>query len=413
MPPLPAPGDVSMCPSPPNVPGRNQNPDPDGPAPHIFEESTEFDQDCSLPSLSASTKRLMARDADTMTIQDLEYWDIERLQNASYFDGDSVIGYEELHQLVERDLVKRTKDKKAALQWCAAGIQPSQQYPSTYSGFRTIARLANRGWITIAKPAICGAIGVAAFVNQPANTEFVTEHVFEKQSLRDYMQYMTEGKLPGGAPLKAGAAVVKAIFDPNGGTFFSAWQGTAPSFGSTPWDTAFGCLGHAEAPANFDNLQVCDADLNAIKARIVKGLNFIDPKAGWGALGNQQKVDYLSDVLDAFSYMKFGQTVTSYNLAYKALITFWKAWAASPGAQTGYDYVGAFKDIVSADLDNQIKVATTLFKVLLKDATTTWIDPATTAKYAATVVTANQAALADFAKNLATYISYDKLGMLK
>jgi hypothetical protein len=408
---LPAPGDVSMCPSPANIAGKNSNPDPDGAAPHIFEESIEFNQDCTLPSLSSSSKKLKARDASTITFQELMDWEVEDLQNSSSIVSGFDWEEDGVHSLFVRDLTKRTLDTSAALKFCAKGVPATQHYPQTYSGYRTIAKLANRGWITIAKPGICGAIGVFAFTTQPANTDFVTEHVFEKQSLRDYIQYMTQGLLPGGQTLKAGAAVVSGIFDQTG-SFFASWpSGTVPSFGANPWDSAFGCLGHSEAPANNDNLQVCDADLNAIKARIARGIQFAD-LSSWQKYGNQEKVDYLADVIDTFSYMKFGQTVKSYNAAYKALLLFWKLWAASSGAQLGYDYVGAFQDIVSADLDNQVNTAKQLFLVYLKDATDIWSDPATISSYASTIVTKNQDALKDFAANVGSYIAYDKLGMI-
>lgn len=91
----------------------------------------------------------------------------------------------------------------------------------------------------------------------------------------------------------------------------------------------------------------------------------------------------------------------------------WKLWAKNPGAQAGYDYVGAFQDIVSADLDNQIAVAKALFQTYLTDATNTWNDSLVIAQHGSAVVKANQAALKDFATNIGKYIAYDKLGMLK
>jgi hypothetical protein len=403
-----------MCPSPPNIGGTNTNPGPEG---DTFEESIEFDGDCVLHSLKSATRKIRARDGLPISIQEHQDWELEDLQNATYRDFETTPEFDYItgagvHSLSVRDLEKRTPDKSAALQFCAKGQPAITQYPQTYSGYRTVARLANRGWITIAKPAICGAIGVAAFLTEPANVAFVTEHVFEKQSLRNYIEFMTQGVLPGGAKLKAGTAVVKGIFDARG-AFFSQWPaGSQPSFGGNPWDSAFGCLGHAQAPANYDNLQVCDRDLNAIKARIAAGVQFLAP-AGWDAYGELQKVSYLADVIDTFSYMQFSDTVTSYNLAYRALIVFWKVWSKNPGAQAGYDYVGAFQDIVSADLDNQVAIAKALFQTYLTDATNTWNDPLVISAHANAVVQANQDALKDFATNIGKYIAFDKVGMLK
>ncbi|MCJ1395962.1 hypothetical protein MMC18_008848 [Xylographa bjoerkii] len=430
-PPLPAPGDVSNCPSPPNIPALNSGPDPDGAAANIFVEADPYDEDCTLYGLSGTTSKLKARDINEITLQDLTIWELEDMLNATnqgythlgsatHVSGENLT-FEALTlpdeeqanvtgTLVLRSLVKRTRDSGAPLKFCAPGQASIQMLPQTYSGYRTIAKIASKGWITIAKPAICGAIGVASFLTQPANTNFVTEHVFEKQSLRNYIQYMTMGQLPGGGTLTAGKAIVTGVFDATG-AYFDSWPATLQqSFGSTPLDTSFGTLGHAESPVNYDNLQVCDADLNAIKARITAGISFLST-GEWAQYGDQQQVDYLSDVIDVFSYMQFGQTVGSYNLAYKALISFWQVFAKHPNAQNGYDYVGAFKQIVNADLNNQVSVAKALFSVYLKDATSTWNDPATTANYATSVVTANQAALKDFATNIAKYVAYNTAGM--
>lgn len=81
--------------------------------------------------------------------------------------------------------------------------------------------------------------------------------------------------------------------------------------------------GHAESPENYDRLQVCDADLNAVTARVTAGIAFIS-KVEWNRYGDEQKISYISDVIDMFLYMQFGQTAKSYNAAYKALILFWQ-----------------------------------------------------------------------------------------
>jgi len=52
----------------------------------------------------------------------------------------------------------------------------------------------------------------------------------------------------------------------------------------------------------------------------------------------------------------------------------WKLWVKDPGAQAGYGYAGAFRDIVSADLDNQVAIAKVLCQTYLTDATNTWND---------------------------------------
>ncbi|KAJ5735165.1 glycoside hydrolase family 18 protein [Penicillium malachiteum] len=423
---LPTPQEVSLCPSPPNIDGRSTEPDPDGSSTGVYLESQEFNSDCTLYGLTtvSSTKR----DLDSVTIDDIKIWEqkleAQRLNNArsviynpnpaweaSFDSHDAEISN---HTLVSREahlLAKRTFDKSAALAFCAPGQPTTYMYPQTYSGYKTIARLANKGWITIAKPAICGALGVTSFLTQPANTPFVTEHVFEKQTLRNAIQYMAKGTLPGGGALTAKAATVTGIFDATG-IFFDDWPSTlTPSWGTSPVITAFGALGHAQAPANYDNLQVCDADLNAIKAKITAAHAFIASTA-FGNLGPLEQVAFLADVIDTFNYIMYVQTAGSYNAAYRALISFWTLFSTHPLAQAGYDYVGAFKEIINADIDHQVATALALFKTYTNEAITTWNDPTTIASYGAVVALANQAALADFLANAAVYIAMDKATML-
>lgn len=349
---LPAPGDVSTCPSPPNIPELSSDPDPDGAAANVFAEANPFDLDCVLHAISGTTSKLRSRDLEEITLQDLAVWELEAVLNST-IDGFSSVPYsapltdiaspfeplipggnEDSNfsvMLESRSVFRRTPDTGAALRFCAPNLPSRVIYPQTYSGFRTVAKLAGKGWIAIAKPAICGAIGMASFVTKPANINFVTEHVVEKQTLRNIIEYMMAGQLPGGSQLTAGQALVSGIFDPTG-IYFSNWPANLQqSFGLTPLDTSFGALGHAQSPANYDNLQVCDADLNAIKARIAAGIAFIST-GEWNNFGNEQKVSYLSDVIDTFSYMQFGQVVKSYNAAYKALILFWQAFAKHPSA---------------------------------------------------------------------------------
>lgn len=228
-----------MCPSPPGIAVDSGVSDPDGKGKNIYGEADQFDQDCTLYSLTTVvSKRGLNEDDDQLTLDDLQAWyDAQEQQRVMSMGGEVDVDYNlgfnfeaklephpydvVNHSLAARDaelhgLDKRTFDNGALLKFCAAGAPQANIYPQTYSGYRTIAKLTNKGWVSIAKPAICGAIGVTSFATQPANTDFVTEHVFEKQSLRDYLQYMTQGVLPGGGALKAGKAVVTGIFDAGG-----------------------------------------------------------------------------------------------------------------------------------------------------------------------------------------------------
>jgi hypothetical protein len=142
----------------------------------------------------------------------------------------------------------------------------------------------------VGKPLACGIIGLFIDKVQPSSVSFVTEHVFEKKTLRNAIMFVAEGKVPGGGTLSKGAAVVQGILSPGGVSFlgpkgvtganielmnmeifFQQWPGgVTVGFGATPEDTSFGELGHPAPNLNAANLQVVDADLNAIK-------NFVRP----------------------------------------------------------------------------------------------------------------------------------------
>lgn len=108
-----------------------------------------------------------------------------------------------------------------------------------------------------------------------------------------------------------------------------------------------------------------------------------------------------------------------------------KLFAKHPNAQASYEPLGAFKDLISADLDLQVSTALSQFKALVAIAQKTWASTASKyvpfpsygipdmayygvvkKLYTAVVIKENQDAIADFIHNVATYISYDKTGML-
>lgn len=185
-----------MCPAPATPIGGNSGSDPDGRSPNIFAESNTFDSDCTLYATSGN----QARDLD---------WVLQSRWDDS-FDAN------ETDSIEGRALWKRgSRDGNAVMKLCYGG-QSVPLTPQTYSGYRTVAALANKGWIHIAKPLVCGAIGLAISSSEPPGEDFVTEHVFEKQQLRNAIQYMAQGKLPGGGTLAAGAAQFQGIFDAGG-----------------------------------------------------------------------------------------------------------------------------------------------------------------------------------------------------
>ncbi|KAJ5675301.1 glycoside hydrolase family 18 protein [Penicillium maclennaniae] len=186
--------------------------------------------------------------------------------------------------------------------------------------------------------------------------EFVAEHVFEGQSLHDYIEYMNDGKLPGGGVLNAGKAVVTGIFDRTGVpiipvrrgiidrmsyfihsyNYFSNWPSALKlSFGDGPLATSFGAREHAKAPANYDKF----ASITANKASID--------------------------------------------------VTRWKTFNALENSAFLSDVIEAFKAIVSADLNLQVTNALKEFKAFAADAQSTWASSAVKRLYASTIVKEN------------------------
>lgn len=175
-----------MCAGPPKLPGQNTDPDPDGAAEHIFAESNTFNGDCS----EGGSASLFVRDVIGL----------------GYTHNWTELYYDEPHLDPRGPLTRRTRTSKRSdfLKYCVNN-QQGYLIPQTYSGYRTVAGLANKGWIHIGKPLVCGAVGVVVSVTQPSGIDFVTEHVFEKQSLRNILQHMAAGTLPGGGTISIGA----------------------------------------------------------------------------------------------------------------------------------------------------------------------------------------------------------------
>ena len=185
-----------MCPGPSNLKSFNNAQDPDGKAPNVFAEADLFDEDCTLP-------RIKARDLDWSMWDDHvpAPWDDSLDHNAT--------------ELIKRELEKRARDQKGLMALCY-DTNRVDLIPQTYSGYRTVAKLAGRGFISVAKPLVCGAIGLTTLATAPPGEDFVTEHVLEKQQWRNALQWMFKGELPGGGALKAGKLAITGLFDQGG-----------------------------------------------------------------------------------------------------------------------------------------------------------------------------------------------------
>lgn len=396
---IPTPAEA-ICPQPATIDGLNSLHDPESQSGlQGLIESDYGEDDCSLSFLDPTNSK-----------RDLLWWQDDA--TANILNNSTVANSPELHYLD-----KRTPDKSALLKYCIKNEPPTNIYPSTYSGFRTIAGLPGKGWIYIGKPLVCGAIGVVVNSKPSASVlEWVTEHVFEKQTLRNLIQLMSRGLRPDGKSLAAGIPTVKGVFDEATGILFKAWPANLkPAFGVTPMETLFGYLGHTKdgsgPPADVTNLQVVDAFLNAIKSKVTQYADFLG--GDYATKSPKQQVAFLADVVDAFNYVKVQQVVTSYNGAYHNLISTWDLIAKIPGAQSNYDYTGAFKELVSADLSKQVSSAVGVFKPVAQSALKYWQSSAVKGRFTPAEIKENVDALTDFVNNVAQYISFDVAGMTK
>ncbi|RMZ76522.1 hypothetical protein DV738_g4881, partial [Chaetothyriales sp. CBS 135597] len=384
---------------PATIDGLNTQPDPEseGSLQGLL-ESDLGDLDCSLSFLdSSNSKRGL-------------FW--PRASLAPSFLDNSTLGDDfELHLLT-----KRTPNKNRVLDYCISGEPVATIYPSTYSGFRTIARLPGKGWIYIGKPLLCGALGVVVGSSPSGSVAtWAAEHVFELQSLKSYIELMSLGVDSNGKSLAAGVPTVKGVFDESTGILFKPWPSNLkPAFGDTPIETLFGYLGHTKSggvPADVTNLQVVDAFLNDIKTKVAQHHNFLGKR--YSDLPVKQQVAFLADVIDTFNYVKVQQVVDSYNGAFKNIVSTWNLISKIPGAQANYDYAGAFKDIVASSLDKQISDALAIFKPAAQIALKYWSSRDAAETFTAGDVKASVDALSDFVNNAAKYISYDVAGMIK
>ncbi|KAI5305674.1 hypothetical protein KEM56_003678 [Ascosphaera pollenicola] len=401
----PTEGDIKLCPTPAD----------------LSVNIGSMDSDCTLYEVPHSFKRSL--ELRNFTLHGIDSWD--HLHDIQETTEDAEAMYESLlgspqdenhlsiinETLVPRDLhMLVPRGRGRLISFCAPGQATSILHGKSYPHYRRIASLAGRGFMAAARPAVCGAIGVASYLTEPANLKFVTEHVFEFQAFRDYLILMIEGKLPGGKPLSAGAAVATGIFDPNG-EFLKKWPANINvPFGTTPEETFLGALGHLQAPANYDNFQACEENINSMKARITQGKRFVSPQK-WAESNPLEKVAILQVIINTFDYWQHAQVTTSYNSVFRAIKTAFTIFATLPNAQQGYDYAQAFEDIAKADFEYKTSYYLSLFLDLARDAQNEWMSA--TLPYIATVVTQNQNAIADFIMNAQTYIKFDYLNMFK
>ncbi|KAJ0329387.1 hypothetical protein COL5a_003943 [Colletotrichum fioriniae] len=397
--------EISLCPSPANLPDLSTIPEGGSSPKNVYKEGDVFDNNCILPP--TNKRRHMIRAA--------------RPHQKGFDNNDTSLEEAEhptLAGMDTSDLFGRSLEKRGArdvaMKLCAPGKQSSSIYTQNYPGATSIIRTTGKAF-TVAKQGVCAAVGITALTNLDPNTNWVTEHVFEKQEFRDAVEWMMDGNTPKGVALTAGKAPFAGVFDLNG-----LFQDTWPSKTYTTltvvrdWagninDAFTGLLGRtADAGlnnANIVNLQVCDADFNRYKEFIVAGSDFMS-QATWKNYSPTGRIAILSDVIDTFAYRSESSVITSYQKTYASLATLWGdfgRYALSKGVS--YDFASAWKQIVPANLESQVSSARTLFESYVKSELAFWKSTAAATTYSPVVVKEMTDKLTDWQGKVTTLIA--------
>lgn len=431
--------DYKLCPGPASLHGLNPDleVDPDAPNDKNFlVEVEQFDTDCTLPAyVSQPTRRDIIFAARPHMVNTTNY--DSTLYNTTIKVGQqsgSLIhirhAFGEYSSFEERELVPRAVHG-IAMKLCGPNGQVANLFQISHPAHTSVLRNAPRHVFSVGSQGVCAAVGIASSASPNALYKYVTEHVFEKQEFRATIEWMMKGTTPLGNALKAGTVKFQGVFD-NFGLFRDNWP--TPNFPSLPAvrsygnvaDTFMGLLGRTSDGvlnnANYDNLQVTDADYNRYKEFIVAGVDFIG-KANWAQYtDHKDRLAILSDVIDTFFYRgsdttKFPDTadvVKSYQVTYSALSQTWGdfgRYCAQKGVN--YDFQGAFKEIVPAALEAQVTASRSVFRAYLNEEVLWWKSAAAAQKYAPQFVMQMQTRLADFSTNLNTYISLPISDMTK
>jgi chitinase len=399
--------EISLCPGPAHLPGLSTTPESGSNTKNIFEEGDAFDGIC--PSLPSGKRR---RRAHYQLMQQGGSGDLNAPQTVQPHAAH--LGF-----LSERALFGRESDiekrgvRGAVMVLCnPQGNGRASLYTQNHPGASSILKLTGKAW-TVSRRGVCAAIGITGLLTLDPNTNWVTEHVFEKQELRDNIEYMIKGILPDGTKLKAGAVAFQGVFD-NNGLFQNSWASPPSLTVALTWvgniqDTFMGVLGRtADQGLNNQytaNLQVCDADFNRYKEYIVAGLDWMS-NSEWKQYSNLDRIGILSDVIDSFAYRAEADVVKAYSSSYTALVTLWGDFAKHAAANgVNYDFVSAWKEVVKANLEYQVKTATSLFEKYLDGEITYWASSAAVKSHAPAVVTQMTTKLGGFKSNLSNLLT--------
>lgn len=146
-------------------------------------------------------------------------------------------------------------------------------------------------------------------------------------------------------------------------------------------------------------------DPKRIVAILVTGLEWMS-NAQWTQYDAMYRIGILTDVIDSFGYRSEGPVVTSYSTSNTGFTVLWGDFAKHAAANgANYDFVGAWKEIVAANLKYQVKTATTLFLKYLNGEIAYWESTAAKKAYAPAIVADAVLKLGDFKKDVATLLA--------
>lgn len=397
--------------------------EPDSSDTNVYAEDEELEEDCTLqnPYQSSPSKRELVFAArphhlniinnGTTAIPSVFETTIASVQEDGSYDSSTML---------PRDLGRRTvRDNAMPLCGSSAGQSPSL-YGMSYPGHTSVLRQPQRLAYAVANLNQCGAIGVKGTQALLAINKYVTEHVLEKQEFRNALEWMMRGITPLGNALRAGTAPFKGLFDA-AGIFFAQWPtglptlSTVASYGPNVADTFMGLLGRTTdqglANANYDNLQVCDAGLNAYKALVVGGREFVS-KATWGLYTRLERVGVLSDLCDSFGYRAQQGVVQSYQVTYDALGKLFGDLATFANQRgINYDFTDAWD--ITDGLSAQVEATKKVFLSYLTPEISYWNSATALLQNPPVVVTGVQNALADLQNKAGQYIALPISDMTK
>ncbi|KAL4904228.1 hypothetical protein BDW74DRAFT_185842 [Aspergillus multicolor] len=370
--------DINLCYGPSHLDSLTSELEEESNLPNVYNEEDEFDYSCGTDDLTALLRG--KRDIS--------------VSNSS--QSQLVGGLEASFLLGERDLFPRGARERVAMALCGPNGQRSSIWVQQYPGASSILLTTGRAW-TVAKQGLCAAAGITSLSTLASGTDWVTEHVLEKQEFRNALEYMAAGETPNHVALTEGAVPFTQVFGPHG-IFQHNWPTTTyTSLSFTHnWagninDYFTGLLGRTSdsglSNRFIENLQVCDRDFNVYKEYMVKGWDFISRNM-WDNYNPQERVGILLDVVDMHNYRREDRVVDAFHSTFDNIAKLFgdlTTYAATQGVN--YDFEKSWREIMPAYLNWQVAKVRQTFETYVDEGILFWAGSVAQNTYAPTVIT--------------------------